>query len=156
MTTAQIEAFQLRGLQKVKDFEELSQLLADPTLDVEFRREAKTMLLEIFETLDQTLYAYSKQEEAFKQLTISEYADLLLQTPDQIKIMRFEYADQPGMALQGDNQLDWTHQANIYFSDTDTPFSCQIQFRAIRAFRQTGAYGQISWKTFLTKITLLP
>ncbi|MCB0643320.1 MAG: hypothetical protein KDC44_16840 [Phaeodactylibacter sp.] len=156
LTAPQIQAFQQRGGQKLNDFQELGILSADTSLAADFRAQAHKMLLELFETTDEKLFVFDKREQTLVAISAQQYADQLLAAAPNIQALRFEWSDQPGPGLQTDNQLYWTQQATVLVEGHDQALHCQIQLVAIRAFRQTGTYGQISWKTYIKGMSLLP
>lgn len=156
LTAPQIEAFKERGLQKLQDFQELSLLLADTSLAYDFRTQAYDMLLELFETNQEELLVYDESKQTLVIHSPLQYADQLREGKPHIQPLRFEYLHTDEASFQTDNHLFWTQSVRLLTDNPALSAHCQIQLVAIRAFRQTGTYGQISWKTYIKNFILLP
>jgi len=156
LSDAQIQGFQNLGRQKLTDFQELGQLLADPEQPAPFKEQALKMLAALAEAETTELIVYDRVKAAFVTMPLGDYGPALSNATAQIEPIQFIIQEVATDARQTGEVLRWSVLVGLKEPDADTTTFCRIQMKAVRAFQQAGGYGRISWQTVIEGMELVP
>lgn len=156
LSEAQIQGFQNLGHQKLKDFEELGQLIAAPDQPAPFQEQAREMILDLVESEQTTLVIFNLEKSSFLPIQVSEYLQALASGSSAIRAIQWDIQQVESGARQAGEVLRWSVLVGLKKPNSDEVTLCQVQMKAVRGFQQIGGYGRISWQTFIEGMELIP
>jgi hypothetical protein len=152
LSPSNLRAFENRAVQKLHDAMDLIEILSNPNNDDAFRAQAKSMLLENFESNKNEISLVLPDIEPFRY-TISQFADSL--TDNRFLPLKLRLADSnihEPLASKGDNQL----KGMIYFSLEPTanyktlyPKDMEVEIVLKKIPKDFGTTTKEVWEVFL-------
>ena len=160
LSVEDLNAFEKRVVQKIRDIADYINIYADTSLSVQFRAQANQMIqdnflekkdVEIFynnlklieDTLNTTLY-YSKKSQSFK----TEISSIEI-TNHFLKKLDLSYSGE----IRFTQRIEVMNSSNAFDRDT---FQFQIKFIAVKTVKHFGNEKNVVWEVYLTEVKLLP